>query len=121
MAIRIVDNKGIADTQAELLASTQADNINFYCVDTGNTFTSINSNFTSAGTNLVGDIDTTANTYTNGTLLASTTISGGVNAVIDLEKLAIRIPPTLAITVGARVTSGAASSVTAALNYYEDL
>jgi len=47
MAIRIVDNKGIADTQAELLASTQADNINFYCVDTGNTFTSINSNFTS--------------------------------------------------------------------------
>jgi len=28
---------------------------------------------------------------------------------------------TLAITVGARVTSGAESSVTAALNYYEDL
>jgi len=46
MAIRIVDNKGIADTEAELLASTQLDNINFYCIDTGNKFTSVNSTFT---------------------------------------------------------------------------
>jgi hypothetical protein len=46
MAIRIVDNKGIADAQAELLASTQIDNINFYCIDTGNKFTSVNSTFT---------------------------------------------------------------------------
>lgn len=78
-------------------------------------------NFTSVGSNLVGDIDTTANTYTNGTLLAAATISGGGSVSIDLEKLKIRIPPTLTITVGARVTSGASSNVTAAFNYYEDL
>lgn len=45
MAIRIVNNKGVADTQAELLASTQADGVLVYCIDSGNTFTSLNGNF----------------------------------------------------------------------------
>lgn len=78
-------------------------------------------NFTSTGTNLVADIDTTANTYTNGTLLASCTVSANGSKLIDLEKLDIRLPPSLVVTVGARVTSGASANITAALNYYEDL
>lgn len=78
-------------------------------------------NFTNVGTNLVGDIDTTANTYTNGTLLAAFTLSSNGNATINLSTFEIRVPPTLQICIGARVTSGAAANVTAALTYYEDI
>ena len=46
MAIRIVDNKGIADTQAELLASSQSNKSIFYCADTKNSFTVLNGTFT---------------------------------------------------------------------------
>ncbi len=82
---------------------------------------SSDTNFTSVGTNLVGDVDTTANTYTNGTLLAAFTLSGNGNKEINLEAFNIRIPPTLQVCIGARVTSGAASNITAALTYYEDI
>jgi hypothetical protein len=41
MAIRIVGLKGIADTQAELLASTSPSSTSVYCIDTGNTYTRI--------------------------------------------------------------------------------
>jgi len=78
-------------------------------------------NFTNVGTNLVGDIDTTLNTTSNGTLLASFTLSGGGSTTINLKEYEIRVPPSLQITIGARVTSGASSNVTAALTYYEDL
>lgn len=78
-------------------------------------------NFITTGTNLVGDIDTTANTYSNGTLLAAFTLSSNGNRDINLEAFNIRIPPTLQVCISARVTSGAASNVTAALTYYEDI
>ena len=78
-------------------------------------------NFTNVGTNLVGDVDTTANTTSNGTLLAAFTLSGGGNRDINLEPFSIRIPPSLQICIAARVTSGAASNITAALTYYEDI
>lgn len=43
MAIRVVDNKGVADTQAELLAAAAdypPDTV-VYCADTKNTFTKV--------------------------------------------------------------------------------
>jgi len=46
MAIRIVGLKGIADTQAELLASTSPSSTSVYCIDTGNTYTRISSIWT---------------------------------------------------------------------------
>mgnify|MGYP000208972265 FL=1 len=78
-------------------------------------------NFTTVGTNLVGDVDTTLNTTSNGTLLAAFTLSGGGGTTINLKDYEIRVPPSLTITIGARITSGASSNVTATLTYYEDL
>lgn len=78
-------------------------------------------NFTSAGTNLVGDIDTTNNTTSNGRLISAFTLSGGSSVNVDLKGLEIRVPPSLTITIAARVTSGANASVTSTLTYYEDL
>lgn len=78
-------------------------------------------NFQTVGTNLVGDVDTTNNQTSNGTLLAAFTLSSGGNQSINLKELEIRVPPSLAITIAARVTSGASANVTAALTYYEDL
>lgn len=78
-------------------------------------------NYTAVGTNLVTDIDTTANTFTNGTLLAAFTLAANQNTTINLTDFQIRVPPTLTFTIAARVTSGAAANVTAALTYYEDL
>lgn len=89
-------------------------------VRTNATFSS-DTNFSSAGNNLVTDIDTTSNTVTNGTLLAAFTLAANGNLSINLRDLEIRIPPSLTVTISARVTSGAASNVTATLTYYEDL
>jgi hypothetical protein len=78
-------------------------------------------NFANTGTNLVTDIDTTANTVTNGTLLASFTLGAKGNISINLKDFEIRIPPSLQLTISARVTSGASSNITATLTYYEDI
>lgn len=77
--------------------------------------------YTNVGTNLVTDIDTTANTSTGGRLLGAFTLSGGGSESINLKDLEIRVPPSLVLSVMARVTSGASSVVTATLTYYEDL
>jgi hypothetical protein len=58
---------------------------------------------------------------TNGTLLAAFTLSANGNRDIDLTTYEIRVPPSLQICIGARVTSGAAANITAALTYYEDI
>ena len=78
-------------------------------------------NFTNVGTNLVTDVDTTANTVSNGTLLAAFAVGAKGTLSQGLTEFEIRIPPSLQFTVSARVTSGAASNVTATLTYYEDL
>lgn len=87
---------------------------------TGATFSG-DTNFTTVGTNLVGDVDVTANTISGGTLLASFTVGASGSVSINLVELQITLPPSILFTVAARVTSGAAASVTAALTYYEDL
>lgn len=78
-------------------------------------------NFASAGNNLVTDVDTTANTTSGGTLLAAFTLSGVGSQNFNLRDFEISVPPSLAITIAGRVTSGASSVVTATLTYYEDL
>ena len=89
-------------------------------VRTNPTFAST-TNFTGTGTNLVADVDTTANTYSGGTLLAAFTLGSKGNRDINLKDFEIRIPPTLHLMISARVTGGANSSVSAGLTYYEDL
>lgn len=78
-------------------------------------------NFTNVGTNLVSDIDTTSNTTSNGRLLAAFTLGSKGSESINLRDLDISVPPSLSLTITARVTGGASSNVTAALTYYEDL
>jgi hypothetical protein len=78
-------------------------------------------NYTNVGNNLVTDIDTTANTTSGGRLLSSFTLSGGDSKDIDLTPFKIVLPPSLALTITARVTSGSSSVVTSTLTYYEDL
>lgn len=87
----------------------------------GNTSFSGETNFANVGTNLISDMDTTANTTSGGRLLAAFTVAPGQNATFNLKDLEIRVPPTLKFTVTGRVTGGAASEITAALTWYEDL
>jgi len=78
-------------------------------------------NFQSAGTNLVTDYDITANTVSGGTLLAAFTLGAKGSLSQTLKEFEIRLPPSLQLSVSAKVTSGAAASVTTTLSYYEDL
>lgn len=78
-------------------------------------------NFSEVGNDLFTDVDTTATTTSGGRLLAAFTVAGSSSELINLNELEITIPPTLTLTVAARVTSGASSTVTAALVWYEDL
>lgn len=80
----------------------------------------VEQNYTAVGTNLTTDVDTTSFTYSGGRLLAAFALGSQGAEIIDLSKLAIRIPPSLHIIVLARVTSGASANVTAALTWYED-
>jgi len=77
--------------------------------------------FTNVGTNLVTDIDTTANTTSGGRLLGAFTLGPSESIDIDLKKLEIAVPPSLSLSVTARVTGGSSSPVTGTLTYYEDL
>lgn len=78
-------------------------------------------NFANVGSNLVSDADITANTVSGGTLLAAFTVGAKGTLSEPLVPFEIRVPPSLAITISAKVTSGAASNVTATLTYYEDI
>lgn len=78
-------------------------------------------NYQSVGTKLVSLKETTANTVSGGTLLTSYTVSGGQNQVFDLTKLDISAPPTLQISISAKLNSGSSAPVTATLTWYEDL
>lgn len=77
--------------------------------------------YTAAGTNLVSDVATDARTFSAGRVLVSAVVAGGQNAVIDLTKFKIRMPPTLNLIVTGFKSSGAAADVTTSLTYYEDL
>ena len=84
------------------------------------TFSS-STNFANARTNLVGDVDTTSNTVSSGTLLAAFTLGSKGNLSINLQQYEISIPASLSLTIAGKVLSGASSNVTAALTYYEDI
>lgn len=77
--------------------------------------------FNTIGTDLITDASTTATTVTGGRLLTAITVAGNTSQIIDLDKLRIRLPPSLYLIIQGRVTSGANASVTAALTWYEDL
>lgn len=78
-------------------------------------------NFASAGTNLVTDYDTTSTTVSGGTLLAAFTLGAGGTLSVNLNEYEISLPPSLSLSIAAKVNSGASSNVTATLTYYEDL
>lgn len=81
----------------------------------------VEQDFQPTGTNLVSDVDKTAVNITGGRFLFATTIAGGSSTTIDLNKLRIRLPPSLKFVVSAKKASGANIDVTAALTYYEDV
>ena len=81
----------------------------------------VEQNFTTVGTNLVADVDTSSVEVTSGRLLVATVIAPGSTEVLNLRDLEIRLPPSLNLVVQARVTSGSATDVSAALTWYEDV
>jgi len=101
--------------------SSETGSKNFQIEVRATTDTGVEQDFTNVGTNLVSDIDTTSVTISGGRLLASAVVAPQTNTVIDLAALGIRIPPSLHLVVQAKKASGAASDVSAALTYYEDI
>ena len=69
---------------------------------------------------LVAETSTTETTAAAGTPLLEFDITSSPTT-IDLTALRIRIPPGFSLTVAAAVNSGAASDISAALTWYEDL
>lgn len=102
------------------LASESGKNVEVEII--GNPTISGERNYQDIGTNLLADIDKSAVTYVSGgRLLLAESVAGNSSVTINLEQLRIRLPPTLEFSVFARVTSGAASSFTSTLTWYEDL
>lgn len=77
-------------------------------------------NFLPAGNNLVSDIDKSLTTISGGTSLGSYSVAPGGAININLKDLAIRIPPSLTLSICAN-NRGAANDITGTLTYYEDL
>lgn len=74
--------------------------------------------------NQIIEVDTAGTTYTagDGKLIASSTVSTtGVSPPIDFTQLKVFLTPGDKLSIVARVISGAASDVTASLNWDEDL
>lgn len=71
----------------------------------------------------ITEYDTAGTTYTgsDGKLIASTNTVAGAPAVLDLEALKVYMIPSDTLTVLAKVTSGAASNITASINWQEDI
>jgi len=78
-------------------------------------------NFANVGTNLVSDVDITANTVTGGTPIVAFTLGAKGTLNESMKDLEIRIPPSLIYSIAARVTSGASAAITVTQTYYEDL
>lgn len=78
-------------------------------------------NFLDVGTNLVSEYDLSGTSVTGGVPIATFVVAKGQSLLADLTSLSIRVPPTLAMTISGRVTSGAAADLTASLSWYEDV
>lgn len=101
------------------IASESAKNVEIQ-IRTNPTFSG-DTNYSTTGTNLISDVDYTPNTVTGGTAITGFTLSSNQSSDVDLKTFEIRLPPSLYVSVSARITSGAASNVTAILTYLEDL
>lgn len=77
--------------------------------------------FANAGTNLISEVDVAGTTVTGGTLIAPFTVAKGQSITVDLTAFEIAVPPTLRLTVSAKMASGAAADLTAALAWYENI
>lgn len=78
-------------------------------------------NFQAVGTNLVSELDIAGTTVTGGRFITAFTVAKGQSLPVDLKELQIAIPPTLTLTVAAKMASGTAADLSAALTYYEDV
>lgn len=79
-------------------------------------------NFQEVGNeNLISEYDTSGTTVSGGVVLDTFVFSANTSFPIDLSAYKIRVPPSLQITVAARVNSGAASDSAASLSWYEDV
>jgi len=80
-------------------------------------------NFLDVGnSNLVSEVDVNGTTVSSdGRLLLSFVVPKDSSQTIDLESLRIRIPPTLSVTISAKVNAGSASDTGASLVWYEDV
>lgn len=80
-------------------------------------------NFLDVGTNLVSEFDTegTAVDENSGTNLLAFVVPKDSNLTVSLKDLRIRIPPTLRVTVAAKVNGGSASNIAASIVSYEDV
>ncbi len=81
----------------------------------------VEQNFTAAGNNLVSDYDTTSATVTGGRLIAAVSAAPNDSTMIDLEKLRVRMPPSLHLVIQAKRSGGSSNDATATITYYEDL
>jgi len=81
-------------------------------------------NFVDAGnSNLSSEVDVTGGTVTEGSgrLLLAFVVPTNSSLEVDLESLRIRMPPTLRLTIAAKVNAGAASNIAGSLVWYEDV
>lgn len=101
------------------LASESSKNTEFEL--RGTTNANVEQNFTSVGTNLVSDVDTSSVTVTTGSLLLAGSLAPGETLKLNLAELRIRAPPTIQLILQARVTGGASAAVTGSLVWIEDL
>lgn len=80
-------------------------------------------NFQALGENLIVETEVTGTTVTqDGRYLTGVVVAPGDSAYLDLQKLEIKIPPTLRLVVAARqLSGGAAGNVTTTLTWREDI
>lgn len=89
---------------------------------TTGSITTTNPTFVTTGNNLIVDVSTTSVVHSSGGRLLTSLVVGALSQTqIDLEKEAINIPPTLTLYVFAKMSSGTASDIDAAITWYEDI
>lgn len=86
----------------------------------GNTTLGGTPNYQDVGTNLMSEKEVAGTTVSGGTLLGAFAVGRLSSETIDLAALAIRMPPTLRLTITGVMTSGSAADLSAAIVFYED-
>jgi hypothetical protein len=78
-------------------------------------------NFQDTGTNLLSEYDTSGTTVTGGRFLAAFEISGSGSSEVNLRDLFIRQPPTLSLTIAAKISATPNALVSVSLTWLEDI